>query len=78
MVKTESLSSNIRNKTMISIVTTFIHIVLPVLAMAIREEKEVERMLIKKEVELSLFADDMMLHMLLLLFLLFFSCSAML
>ena len=77
MVKTESLSSNIRNKTMISIVTTFIHIVLPVLAMAIREEKEVERMLIKKEVELSLFADDMMLHML-LLFLLFFSCSAML
>ena len=78
MVKTESLSSNIRNKTMISIVTTFIHIILPVLAMAIREEKEVERMLIKKEVELSLFADDMMLHMLLLLFLLFFSCSAML
>ena len=38
------------------------NIVLEVLATAIREEKEVKRIQIRKEVNLSLFADDMMLY----------------
>ena len=33
-----------------------------ILAMAIREEKEIKRIQIGKEVKLSLFADDMILH----------------
>ena len=37
-------------------------IVLEVLAMAIREEKEIEGIQIGKEVEPSLFADDMILY----------------
>ena len=36
-------------------------IVLEVLAMAIREEKEIKGIQIRKEVKLSLFADDMIL-----------------
>ena len=41
--------------------TTTIHIVLEVLAIAIREEKEIKRIQIgKKEIELSLFADDIL------------------
>ena len=43
--------------------TTTIHIVLEVLATAIREEKEIKGIQIgKKEVKLSLFADDMILY----------------
>ena len=38
------------------------NIVLEVLAIAIREEKEIKEMQIGKEVKLSLFADDMILH----------------
>ena len=38
------------------------NIVLDVLATAIREEKERKRMQIRKEVKLSVFADDMILH----------------
>ena len=38
------------------------NIVLEVLATAIREEKEVKRIQIRKEVKLSLFADDMILY----------------
>ena len=38
------------------------NIVLEVLAMAIREEKEIKGIQIKKEVKLSLFADDMILY----------------
>ena len=38
------------------------NIVLEVLAMAIREEKEIKRIQIGKEVTLSLFADDMTLY----------------
>ena len=39
------------------------HIVLEVLAMAIREEKEIKGIIIgKKEVKLSLFTDDMILY----------------
>ena len=39
-----------------------IHIVLEVLATAIREEKEIKRIKIRKEVKLSQFADDMILY----------------
>ena len=46
-----------------SIFTTIIHIVLEVLATAIREEKEINGIQIGKEkVKLSLFADDMILY----------------
>ena len=38
------------------------NIVLQVLAMAIREEEEIKRIQIGKEVTLSLFADDMILY----------------
>ena len=38
------------------------NIVLEVLARAIREEKEIKGIQIRKEVKLSLFADDMMLY----------------
>ena len=38
------------------------NIVLEVLATAIREEREIERIQIRKEVKLSLFADDMILY----------------
>ena len=41
---------------------TIIHIVLEVLATAIREEKEIKGIQIGKEVTFSLFADDMILH----------------
>ena len=43
--------------------TTTIHIVLEVLATAIREEKEIKGIQIgKEEIKLSLFADDMILY----------------
>ena len=46
-----------------SVLTTIIHIVLEVLATAIREEKEIKGIQIGKEEEkLSLFADDMILY----------------
>ena len=38
------------------------NIVLKILATAIREEKEIKRIQIGKEVKLSLFADDMILY----------------
>ena len=38
------------------------NIVLKILATAIREEKEIQRIQIGKEVKLSLFADDMILY----------------
>ena len=63
MVKTESIPPKIRNKTRVSTFTTIIHIVLEVLAAAIREEKEKKKGIqIGKEVKLSLFADDMILY----------------
>ena len=40
----------------------FFNIVLEVLATAIREEKEIKRIQIRKEVTLSLFADEMILY----------------
>ena len=42
--------------------TTVVHVVLEVLATAIREEKEIKGIQIRKEVKLSLFADDMTLY----------------
>ena len=46
-----------------STLTTAIHIVLEVLATAIREEKEIKGIQIgKEEGKLSLFADDMILY----------------
>ena len=45
-----------------STLDTIIHIVLEVLAIAIREEKEIKGIQIRKEVKLSLFADDMILY----------------
>ena len=42
--------------------TIIINIVLELLATAIREEKEIKRIQIGKEVEVSLFADGMMLY----------------
>ena len=41
---------------------TIFNIVLEVLAATIREEKEIKRIQIRKEVELSLFTDDMILY----------------
>ena len=43
--------------------TTTIHIVLEVLATAIREEKEIKGIQIGKEAKLSVFADDMILYL---------------
>ena len=45
-----------------STLATLYNIVLEVLAMAIREEKEIKGIKIGKEVKLSLFADDMILY----------------
>ena len=60
--KTESTPPKIRNKTRVSIFTIIINIVLELLATAIREEKEITGLQIRKEVRLSLFADDMILY----------------
>ena len=49
----------IRNKTRVSTFTTIIQHSFEVLAIAIREEKEIKGIHIGKEVKLSLFADDM-------------------
>ena len=47
---------------MMSTFTTYFNVALKVLATSIREEKEVKGIQIGKEVELSLFADDMILY----------------
>ena len=61
--KTESIPPKIRNKTRVSTFATIIHIVLEVLATAIREEKEIKGIqIIKEELKLSVFADDMILY----------------
>ena len=62
IVKTESISSKIRNKTRYPLSPLLFNLVLEVLAMAVREEKEIKGIQIGKEVELSLFADDMILY----------------
>ena len=61
--KIESISPKIRNKTRVPTLTSTINIVLEVLATAIRAEKEVNGIQIRKEeVKLLLFADDMILY----------------
>ena len=57
----------IRNKIRMSTLASFINIVLEILLMAIREEKEIKGIQVgiqvgKEEVKLSLFADDMILY----------------
>ena len=64
--KIECISPKVRNKTRVPTLTTTVHIVLEVLATAIRrkkKEEEIKRMQIgKEEVKLSLFADDKILY----------------
>ena len=61
--ETENISSKIRNKTGCPLSPLLFNIVLEVLATAIREEKEIKRIQVSKgEVNLSLFADDMILY----------------
>ena len=63
MVKTETISTKIRNKTRLPLSPLLFNIVLEVLATAFREEKEIKGIQIRKEeVKLSLFADDMILY----------------
>ena len=52
----------IRNRTRCPLSPLLFNIVLEVLATAIREEKEVKRVQIRKEVKLSLLADDIILY----------------
>ena len=47
---------------MVPILPLLFNIVLEVLAMAIKEEKEIKVIQIRKEVKLSLFAHDMILY----------------
>ena len=62
MVKMESISSKVRNKTRVLTFTITIQHSLEVLATAVRAEKEIKGIQIgKEEVKLSLFADDMIL-----------------
>ena len=63
MVKNESISPKIRNKTRVPTFTTIIRHSFGSFATAIREEKEIKGIQIgKEEVKLSLFADDMILY----------------
>ena len=55
--------SKIRKKQECLLSPLLFNIVLEVLAIAIREEKEVKGIQIVKEVKLSLFADDMILYL---------------
>ena len=59
-LKTFPLRSGIRQGCLLS--PLLLNIVLEVLAISIREEKETKRIQIRKEVKLSLFADDMILY----------------
>ena len=61
-MKTESITSKIRNKTRVFTEPLLFSIVLEVLATAIREDKEIKGIQIRKEVKLSLFADDPILY----------------
>ena len=63
IVKTESILPKIRNKTRCQFSPLLCNTVLEVLATAIREEKEIERIQIRKEeVKLSLSVDDMIIY----------------
>ena len=61
--KTESISSKIRNQTRLSILANIIQHSFGGPSHALREEKEIKGTQIgKEEIKLSLFADDMILH----------------
>ena len=60
--KTESIPSTIRNKTRVFTFTTIIQHSSGSPNTAIREVKEIKGIQIRKEVKLSLFADDMILY----------------
>ena len=62
MLKIESISPKVRNKTRVPTLTTTIQHSFGILATAIREEKQIKGIQIGKEVKLSLFADDMILY----------------
>jgi hypothetical protein len=60
----ETISSEVRNETRVSVSPFLFNIVLEFLARAIRQEKEIKGIQIgKEEVKLSLFADDMILNL---------------
>ena len=62
ILKTESMPPTIRNKTRVSTFIILFSIVLEVLVIAIREEKEIKGIQIRKEVKLSLFSDGLILY----------------
>ena len=63
MVKFESISPKVRNKTRVPTLTTTVQHSLEAWVTAIRAEKEIKGIQIgKEEVKLSLFADDMILY----------------
>ena len=62
MMKNCNHPPKIRNKTRGPVSPLLFNIVLEVLATAIREEQEIKGMQIRKDVKLSLFADDMILY----------------
>ena len=63
MLKIESISPKVRNKTRVPTLTTTIQHSFGILATAIREEKEIKGIQIGKEkVKLSLFANDIILY----------------
>jgi hypothetical protein len=60
--RTETISSNVRNETRVSTLSTLIQHSLEFLTRAVRQEEEIKGIQIgKEEVKLSLFADDMIL-----------------
>ena len=61
-LKAFPLTSGTRQECPLPLSPLLFNIFLEVLATAIREEKEIKRIQIGKEVKLSLFADDMMLY----------------
>ena len=62
MVKTESIPPRSGTRQRCPLSPILFNIVLEVLASAVREEKEIKGIQIRKEVKLSLFADDMILY----------------
>ena len=62
-MKAESLCAKIRKKTMLSNITTLFNMVLEVVGIIIRKEKEIKCIqIVREEVKLSLFADDMIVY----------------
>ena len=62
-MKAESLCAKIRKKTMLSNITTLFNMVLEVVGIIIRKEKEIKCIqIVREEEKLSLFADDMIVY----------------